>query len=339
MEIEERVAAFVALGEYIKNLPEEKFKSLAESIRIENAWFTEASVRMSVSGILKYLDKKNLLEWVRHYSPVQHTPRRILLIMAGNIPLAGFHDFLCVLINGDTAVIKLSSKDSVFIRFLAAKLIEMNGKFDSRIRFEQSVKVFDAVIATGSDNSSRYFDYYFGKYPHIIRKNRTSVAVMNGGESELELSKLGLDVFSYFGLGCRNVSKLFVPHDFDFSRLFESWEMYKDIAHHHKYHNNYFYQKSILNVSQQPHFDNGFVLLQETKKLVSPLAVVYYEYYESGEDLNIKIGEAREKIQCIVGNIFPASVKFGQAQMPGLMDYSDDVDTLDFLLSLVKGDR
>lgn len=341
MELEERVEAFVKLGEYIKNLPEEKFKSLAEGIRLENPWFTEDNVRMAVSGILIYLDEKNLWNWVKPYSPVQHTPKLILLIMAGNIPAAGFHDFLCVLINGDAAVIKLSSKDTVLIRFLATKLIEINPALSSRIKFEESFKNFDGVIATGSDNSSRYFDYYFGKYPHIIRKNRTSAAVLNGRESELELRNLGHDVFSYFGLGCRNVSKLFLPSGFDFSLLFQSWETYKDIAHHHKYHNNYYYQKSILTVSQLPHLDNGFVLLQETEKLVSPLAVVYYEYYDNEKELNTKINHVREKIQCIVGNTFPGSVKFGQAQMPGLMDYADGVDTMSFLQEayLEKGNR
>ena len=334
MEIEERVTAFVKLGEFIKNLPEEKFKSLAESIRLENPWFTVESVRMAVSGLILYLDEKKLHEWVQRYRLVQHSPRKILLIMAGNIPLAGFHDLLCVLINGDIAVVKLSSKDTVFIRFLVSTLIEINRGFEGRISFEEKAKTFDAVIATGSDNSSRYFDYYFGKYPHIIRKNRTSAAVLNGRESELELTKLGNDVFTYFGLGCRNVSKLFLPNGFDFSLLFKSWEAYKNDALHHKYHNNYYYQKSILNVSQLPHLDNGFVLLQETEKLVSPLAVVYYEFYNAQIELDTKIDVSREKIQCIVGNIPPASIKFGEAQLPGLMDYADDVDTLSFLKAL-----
>ena len=235
MEIEERVAAFVELGEYIKNLPIEKFKSLAEGIRQENPWFTETNLRMAVSGILLYLDEKNLQNWIKQYAPVQHRPLVVLLIMAGNIPIAGFHDFLCVLINGDAALIKTSSKDTVFMKFLAAKLIDINPDFSSRIRFEESFKNFDAVIATGSDNSSRYFDYYFSKYPHIIRKNRTSAAILDGNEKTSELSALASDVFSYFGLGCRNVSKLFVPKGYDFRQLFESWESYNTISLHHKF--------------------------------------------------------------------------------------------------------
>jgi Acyl-CoA reductase (LuxC) len=339
MEIEERVAAFVKLGEFIKNLPQEKFKSLAESIRLENPWFTEDSVRMAVSGLLRYLDEKNLLKWVKRYSPAQHRPRVVLLIMAGNIPLAGFHDLLSVLINGDVALIKLSSKDTVFLKFLASTLIDLFPDYGSKIRFEEPFKNFDAVIATGSDNSSRYFDYYFGKYPHIIRKNRTSAAILEGNENTPELSTLGSDVFSYFGLGCRNVSKLFVRQEYDFRQLFESWESYNTLSLHHKYYNNYIYQKSIFAVSQQPHLDNGFVLLQESQKLVSPLAVVYYEFYKDQKELIAQVDESREKIQCIVGNIFPASVRFGEAQMPGLMDYADDVDTMSFLQTLGKGDR
>lgn len=331
METEERVAAFVKLGEYIKNLSEEKFKSLAEGIRIENPWFTEASLRMAVSGILRYLDENELQKWIKAYNPVPHQIRVVLLIMAGNIPLAGFHDFLCVLINGDAALIKLSSKDTVLIRFLADQLIGIDPSFGPKIRFEESFTNFDAVIATGSDNSSRYFDYYFGKYPHIIRKNRTSVAVLDGSENETDLTALGSDVFSYFGLGCRNVSKLFLPHGYDFRLLFKSWEHYKDLELHHKYYNNYSYQKTILTLSQLLHLDNGFVLLQENEKLVSPLAVVYYEYYSNPEELNGKLSQMREKLQCIVGNFFPASVRFGETQMPALMDYADDVDTMRFL--------
>lgn len=334
MEIEERVAAFVKLGEFIKNLPEEKFKSLADSIRIENPWFIESSLQMAVSGISRYLDAASLIDWVNSYSPVKHNPHTILLIMAGNIPLAGFHDFLCVLIHGDIALVKLSSKDTVLLKFLAAKLIEINPEFSSMIKFEQTFKNFDAVIATGSDNSSRYFDYYFGKYPHIIRKNRTSIAILNGTENEADFTALGSDVFTYFGLGCRNVSKIFLPHGFDFHQLFQGWRSFESITLHHKYHNNYYYQKSILTVSQLPHLDNGFVLLQESEKLVSPLAVVYYEFYNNQEELTYSLGQLDTKLQCIVGNGFPAFIKFGQTQMPGLMDYADGIDTLAFLKNL-----
>ena len=209
--------------------------------------------------------------------------------MAGNIPAVGFHDVLCVLLNGDSALIKLSSKDTVLLKFLLEKLIEINPGFSSKIQYAERLKSFDAVIATGSDNTSRYFEYYFGKYPHIIRKNRTSVAILDGTENEKDLTQLGTDVFSYFGLGCRNVSKLFVPSGYNFGPLFRSWELFKEIEHHHKYHNNYHYQKSIFLVSVIPHLDNGFVLLQESERLVSPIAVVYYEYYTKPDELRDRL--------------------------------------------------
>jgi len=334
MIIEERIKAFVQLGEYIKTLPEEKFKTLAEGIRIENSWFTEGNLRMTVSGILKFLDEGNLRGWLSGYLPPTRNPKVIALIMAGNIPAVGFHDVLCVLVNGDSALIKLSSKDTALLKFLLEKLIEINPGFSSKIQYAERLKDFDAVIATGSDNSSRYFDYYFGKYPHIIRKNRTSAAILNGNENEQDLIHLGTDVFSYFGLGCRNVSKLFVPSVYDFGPLFRSWELFKEIEHHHKYHNNYHYQKSIFLVSVMPFLDNGFVLLQESERLVSPIAVVYYEYYSNLENLRERLYSTRDKLQCIVGSFSPATLKFGQAQFPGLNDYADGVDVLKFLSEL-----
>ena len=334
MIIEERTKAFVQLGEYIKNLPEEKFKTLAEGIRIENSWFTEGNLRMTVSGILKFLDEDNLRGWLSGYWQPTRNPKVIAIIMAGNIPAVGFHDVLCVLLNGDSALIKLSSKDTVLLKFLLEKLIEIHPGFSSKIEYAERLKDFDAVIATGSDNTSRYFEYYFGKYPHIIRKNRTSVAILDGTENDKDLTQLGTDVFSYFGLGCRNVSKLFVPSGYDFGPLFRSWELFHELEHHHKYHNNYHYQKSIFLVSVIPHLDNGFVLLQESERLVSPIAVVYYEYYSRPEDLRERLDSTRDKLQCIVGNFSPATQKFGQAQFPGLNDYADGVDVLKFLSEL-----
>src|SRR5688572_11946951 len=316
MIIEERIKAFVQLGEFIKTLPEEKFKTLAESIRIENPWFTEGNLRMTVSGILKFLDEKNLRAWLSGYLlPTRH-PKVVAIIMAGNIPAIGFHDLLCVLLIGDSALIKLSSKDTALMKFLLEKLVEISPGFSSKIHYAERLKNFDAVIATGSDNTSRYFEYYFGKYPHIIRKNRTSVAILNGTEGEQDLIHLGADVFSYFGLGCRNVSKLFVPTGYNFGLLFRSWEFFKEIEHHHKYHNNYHYQKSIFLVSVMPFLDNGFVLLQESERLVSPIAVVYYEYYAKPEELRDRLSTVQDKLQCIVGNLSPATIKFGQAQFP-----------------------
>jgi len=331
MIIEERVKAFVQLGEYIKTIPEEKFKSLAESIRIENPWFTEANLRMAVSGIGEYLDEKKLRSWLSQYPPVGRKPKVVALIMAGNIPMVGFHDLLCVLINGDAALIKSSSKDTILIKVICNKLIEIDGRFAHKITFGDQLKNFDAAIATGSDNASRYFEYYFGKYPHIIRKNRTSIAILDGTENKEQFAALGSDVFSYFGLGCRNVSKLFVPRDFDFVRLLNHWESFKDLGFHHKYHNNYQYQRSILLMSGLHFLDNGFVLLQEHEKLVSPIAVLYFEYFNNTEELSKRLDPLRDKLQCIVGNSPLADVGFGKTQCPGLADYADQMDTMKFL--------
>lgn len=288
---------------------------------------------MAVEGIQRFLKEQTLLAWTALYN-LPEAPRKVALVMAGNIPLVGFHDLLSVLISGHTAMVKLSSKDTYLPRLLATTLIEIEPRFDDHIIFADRLKEFDAVIATGSDNSSRYFDYYFGKYPNIIRKNRTSIAILNGTETTAELKALGIDIFSYFGLGCRNVSKLFVPEDYSFDPFFQSLEGYHDIIHQHKYCNNYDYQKSILLVNSIPFLDNGFMLLNEDQRLVSPISTIYYERYRDHEDLLTKVELSRDKIQCIVGKTAPATIPFGQAQYPAVNDYADNIDTLQFLCTL-----
>jgi hypothetical protein len=261
--------------------------------------------------------------------------RTVALVLAGNIPLVGFHDLLCVLVSGHRAQLKLSSKDSRLMMYLIKHLLWLEPEFEKYITIKESkLEEFDAVLATGSDNSSRYFQQYFGKYPHIIRKNRTSISILNGFESTDQLQALGKDVFTYFGLGCRNVSKVFVPQEYDFKPLLDSWSTYQEIINHHKYINNYDYQKSILLVNRTPFLDNGFVLLQESDRLVSPISVLYYERYSSTVDLQQKINSNAEKIQCIVGNSKPATVPFGKAQIPEVWDYADQIDTLKFLSEL-----
>lgn len=333
MKMEERIVAFSSLGKSIKQLSEDEFQSLAEEVRRENPWFTEDNVRMAVSGVTKFLDSDKLIAWISDYT-FNTQAKKVALIMAGNIPMVGFHDLLCVLISGHLAVVKLSSKDSVLIKFLVHKLIAIEPEFENKIEFAERLKNFDAVIATGSDNSARYFDYYFGKYPNIIRKNRTSIGVLTGNESDEELTSLGTDVFSYFGLGCRNVSKLFVPKGYDLGKIYRSWEKYHDIVHHHKYCNNYDYQKSILLVNTSPFLDNGFVIFQESEKMVSPISIVYYEYYNTSSELSERLNLLKEKTQCIVGNSEWSNIKFGQSQFPELRDYADQIDTLNFLSNL-----
>lgn len=333
MKIEERILAFSALGKWMEQVREEEFQTLAEDVRRENPWFTSDNVRMAVSGVAKFLNKEKLQAWVSSYT-FNTDSKKVALIMAGNIPMVGFHDLLSVLISGHHAVIKLSSKDSVLIKALVQKLIALEPRFADTIEFAERLKDFDAVIATGSDNSARYFDYYFGKYPNIIRKNRTSIGVITGNENDAELTALGIDVFSYFGLGCRNVSKLFVPVGYDLGKIYRSWETYHDVVHHHKYCNNYDYQKSILLVNSSPFLDNGFLILQENEKMVSPISIVFYEQYASSAELSERLNSLKEKTQCIVGNSEWSDIKFGQSQFPELGDYADQIDTLNFLSGL-----
>ena len=334
MKIGERLAAWAKLGKYLHAIDEVELEELTLKVRNENPWFTPGSINLALEGIRRYLDPAKLRKWIAGYELDTHPVRKVGVVMAGNIPLAGFHDFLTVIISGHHIVVKLSSKDTVLPTYISEKLIEIEPRFQSQITIAAQLKNFDAVIATGSDNSSRYFQYYFGKYPHIIRKNRTSCAVLGGSETEAELRLLGRDVFSYFGLGCRNVSKIFIPRDFDPLRLVSAWDIYVDILHHNKYHNNYDYQKSILLVNKIPFYDTGFVILQENEKLVSPISVVYLERYENHEELAARLGTVSDKIQCIVGKTRPDHIPFGQAQQPELWDYADRVDTLRFLEKL-----
>ncbi|HEX8040562.1 MAG TPA: acyl-CoA reductase [Chryseosolibacter sp.] len=333
MSIEERLAAFEKLGKYLSAIDEVELDVLLQKAREENPWFTRDSVTLALRGIGRYLDPGKMKKWVSAYGANPH-PGTIAVIMAGNIPMAGFHDFLTVLMSGHSIMAKLSSKDSVLLTHLSQKLIAIEPRFQNRIDLATRLKNFDAVIATGSDNSSRYFNYYFGKYPHVIRKNRTSCAVLSGSETDDELRQLGGDVFSYFGLGCRNVSKIFVPRDFDPVRLVTAWNVYADIIHHSKYHNNYDYQKSILLVNKIPFYDSGFAILHENEKLVSPISVVYFERYENRADLEARLRPLSDKIQCTVGSMLPDLVAFGQAQSPELWDYADQVDTFRFLEEL-----
>lgn len=317
----------------MEELPENEFQSLAEDARNENPWFTEVNVRIAVSGLKKLLKLDGLKKWTSVYN-LDTQSKKIAVVMAGNIPMVGFHDFLSVLISGHSILIKYSSKDSVLIKFLVNKLTEIEPRFKNKIEYGEQLKGFDAIIATGSDNASRYFEYYFGKYPNIIRKNRTSVAILNGIENDDELKTLGTDVFSYFGLGCRNVSKLFLPVGYPVEKILKNWEFFHDIIHHHKYCNNYDYQKSILLVTRAPFLDNGCVMLQENQRLVSPIAVVYFEFYKDRKELNDTLTLIEEKIQCIVENSDGSKLKFGQAQFPMLGDYADQIDTLKFLTEL-----
>jgi hypothetical protein len=338
MTFEERISALNELGELIKNLEGEELEMLLRSTSNNNNWFTEQETLNALSSISGFLQKSSLEKWLSPYK-LQNpkNSKNIGLLLAGNLPGVGFHDVLCVLVAGHSAHIKLSSNDKIIIPFLLNKLLVIEPRFKNFISVEEMLKAKDAYIATGSDNSARYFNYYFGKYPHIIRNNRTSVAVLNGLEDVSAIKKLGNDIFQYFGLGCRNISKIYVPNHDVLVTLLDGLESFKYVADHHKYNNNYDYNKSIYLVNKEPHLDNGFLLLRESDELVSPISVLYYSFYSEVEQLNQLLAQKENKIQCVVSNEgwFPGSLHFGLAQCPELDDYADGVDTINFLQSLI----
>ena len=335
MTLDHRILKLSKLGDRISDLSATEKQQLAEMAMLENPWFTPDNVLQALHGITHLLQRETLLRWSNQYDFSQVTPKVIGLVLAGNIPLVGFHDLLCVLVSGHTAKVKLSSKDTNTMKWLISELTTLEPTFQNQIQIETgTLQGSDAFIATGSDNTARHFEYYFRKFPHIIRKNRTSCAIVSGNETPQDLKNLGMDVFSYFGLGCRNVSKVFIPAGYNPCELFEHWSGYSKLIDHHKYANNYDYQKAILLVNQQAFFDSGWILLQESDRLVSPISVLYYEYYQDASKLQQRIASIRDKLQCIVGNLDPAKVPFGKAQYPDVWDYADGVDTLNFLTLL-----
>jgi len=338
MTIEERIRAFSELGAELRSFISgrgttlsSEFENLISRQQYLNPWFTPSNVVHAISAIAEELTEKNLHSWTGAYPGLgeDHEPLNAGLIMAGNIPLVGFHDFLSVLISGNRVLAKTSSRDSELIRKIADLLCSIDGRFSGMIEFtEENLKGFDLIIATGSNNSSRYFEYYFGRYPNIIRKNRNSIAILDGSETAAELEALGSDIFLYFGLGCRNVSKIYIPEGSNPTILFPHWQQYSPLVHHSKYANNYDYNKAIYLVNREPFLDTGYLLVKEDKKLSSPVSVLFFEYYGSQGSLNDEIGILKDQIQCITGHGF---LPFGKAQTPLLWDYADGIDTLEFL--------
>ena len=329
------IQSLVTLGERISEENNTGLSEVKQKAKIHNKWFTESNIELAFVGIKEFLNADNLYTWLQKYefNTKKHT---VGLVMAGNIPMVGFHDLICVLAAGKQAKIKLSSEDSILIPYLVTQLIDIDPSFTERILFVDLLKDIDAVIATGSDNSSRYFDYYFRDIPHIIRKNRTSVAILDGTENEEEFLKLGNDILQYFGLGCRNVSKLFVPQGFDFSSFYEAIQPLHEVIYMSKYVNNYDYNKSIYLVNKEEFKDNGFLLLKPDEAFVSPLSVVFYEHYSNAGELNNKLKNFENKIQIILSKNreFSNSLAFGDSQKPSLWDYADDINTLEFLAHL-----
>jgi len=339
MKLEERISAFSALGEILRDaLPgkstpyTDRVTYLIETQHLKNQWFTPENIRLALKSIADELTAENLVKWTDSYPDLKKTykPLNVGIIMAGNVPLVGFHDFLSVLISGNRVIAKTSSKDPDLINLITDILISLNQEFKKIILISEGIlSDFDIVIATGSDNSSRYFEHYFGRYPNIIRKNRNSIAVIDGKESSTEIEALGSDVFSYFGLGCRSVSKLFVPEKYDFSKMIPNWEKYSALINHSKYAGNYDFNKAVFLVNKEKFIDTGYLLLKEENTLSSPAAVLFYEYYNSQEQLYKVFENKKDKIQCIVGRDF---LPFGKAQSPALWDYADGIDTINFIL-------
>lgn len=332
MNPEVSINALSKLGQWL-DPRQNDHESLFYKAKQENGWFTIENCQQAFSAWAKSLQADKLLQWLSAYTLPTASSKNIGLVLAGNIPLVGLHDVLSVLVVGHKAQLKASSSDSVLLKAVLDQLIVIEPSFQKRVIWAHKLEGFDAVIATGSSNTSRYFDYYFGKYPHIIRKNRTSVALLTGDESREELTALGKDIFQYFGLGCRNVSKLFVPNNYDFQAFFESIEVYATTAQHHKYHNNYDYNRALLLMNQNQHLDNGFLLVEEQQALHSPLSILYFERYSFLSEAEEKINSLDGQLQCKVGQS-PGCIPFGKSQEPELWDYADQVDTLAFLLRL-----
>lgn len=333
MTKETRIKALEKLGEWMQQLDEQTLYTV-QSLHHKNPWYTQDNVLKQLKTLGSSLNSQNLSNWTSSYSALDNT-KSVGLVLAGNLPLVGFHDILCTLIMGFNAKIKVSSDDAGLTTLVLNKLIEFEPDFSKKIHFVDKLENYDLVIATGSNNSARYFEYYFGKKPNIIRKNRNSLAVINGDEDKHVLSELGKDIFDYFGLGCRSVSKLHIPKNYEISKFFESIEHYSFIKDHYKYNNNYDYNKSIYLINGDKHFDNGFLLLKEDKSLASPLAVVFFEEYDNLQELEKQLESDKENIQCIVSmtelktNI--PTFRFGQSQSPTLNDYADGIDILEFL--------
>ncbi len=350
MNLQDRIALMSRLGSLLSE-PDERLLAHVQRTAHHNPWFTEENQRAAMKALAEHmLQSEALGDWAASYDLAaeetderKKKPQIIGLIFAGNIPLVGFHDWLAVFISGHRAMVKLSERDPWLFPHLLKRLEEWDERFAGQTQVVERLQGFDAVIATGSNNSARYFEQYFGKYPHIIRRNRNSVAVLTGGESREQLLELGKDVFSYFGLGCRNVSKLYLPRqssrgqDYDFEPLLEALHEYKEVILHHPYKNNFDYNYALLMLNKEPFYATGSVILREDERLTSRIATLHYEFYESEEHLAKALSAQRENIQCVMSEVPVAGfsvLPFGKSQTPGLKNYPDGVDVMEFLRTL-----
>ena len=347
-----KIKCFIELGKFLGQFSENEsikndavvgndlffddFVTLIHLSQSHNGWFTKQHVYFAVQSWANALTDENLGAWISNYNFTITEPKTVGLILAGNIPLVGFHDFLSVLISGHKVLVKTSSNDQKLLPFLAKYLIAVDAAFQDFICFtDGKLENFDAVIATGSNNTARYFEYYFKDKPSIIRKNRNSVAVLHGSESKNDLINLGEDIFRYFGLGCRNVSKMYVPRGYNFDVFFKGIFDFQDVIHYEKYANNYDYNKAVFLMSNFKLLDNGFLTLKEDHSYASPIASVFYEFYDDINHVDSILKADTDKIQCIVTKCnINGAINFGQTQKPQLWDYADNVDTIAFLLTI-----
>lgn len=343
MTTDKRINAFCRLGE--RMIEESAAQSTSplnnaiECAHIHTPWFTANNVRNSINAIAKqWLNRETIESWLSRYSAEKlnrQTPKTIGVIMAGNIPLVGFHDFMCVLISGHRFLGKFSSKDGNLMQTIMKMLTEVEPEFSSIIEItDNQLKGFDAVIATGSDNTSRYFDYYFKNYPSIIRKHRNSIAIITGNETPTDFGHLSNDIFNYFGLGCRNVSKLLVPKGYNFIPMLDNFVKWQSLTNHNKYANNYEYNRAIYTMNRVPHLDTGYLIVTPSEAIESPVGVLFYQEYSTLKNAIDYIDQNAERVQCIVGNAgtHPQVIPFGTTQSPRIDDYADGVDTVEFLI-------
>ena len=355
MDISTRINAFSELSKFLltvsenkssQNLPEKYkkhyiiFEKIIENEYINNGWFVSENIKYALKSIALASTKEKLTKWLAPYNEkLQNSKKKIIaVILAGNIPIVGFHDFISVLISGNIFLGKLSSKDKKLMYALKDILLEIEPKFKDYINLTtEKLTNFDAVIATGSDNSTRYFKYYFGKYPHIIRSNRNSIAVLTGEETKDDFDKLATDIFMYFGLGCRSISKIFVPENYNFDKFYEGIFKYKNIIEHNKYANNYTYNRTIYLMKKSKFYDNGFLMLVNSTNISSPISVLFFEYYSNIENLSKYLNHQKNKIQCVVSKTQLKDtdvISFGKTQQPELWDYADNIDILEFIISI-----
>ena len=333
MNIERRITAFAALGDFVLKNPV-SLQEIVNKTFIYNTWFTIDNINQALQNIaIEFLNKEKLENWISGYGSkiTTHDTKTIAIVAAGNIPMVAFHDILCVLISGNKLQLKLSEKDQYLLPFLLEQLINIEPDFKELISIQFKLEKFDAIIATGSNNTAKHFAYYFGKYKNIIRRNRNSVAILTGEETKEDIENLGHDIFDYFGLGCRNVSKIFVPEKYDLYSLKDGLTKHIGVNQHNQYMNNLDYQRTLYLMNQTPLIDIDFINIVENNSLHSPISCLHVERYKTLEDVKKNIAEQTENIQCVVGKDY---LEFGKSQQPGLSDYADNVDTMEFILNL-----